>query len=256
MMSDRVDALVIGLGEIGKPLLDILSLHYDAHGRDLEPTEVTSADVIHLCFPWSEDFVEQTMGYVEKYDPELCIIHSTVVPYTTRYIRDCFCFGQRAPFLSYSPIRGRHGQMHRDLMHYRKFVGGIDEQNAIASMTHLARAGFDVRGPVDLEALELAKLIETTYSALLIAWAQEMERYAEELGVSRVEALCLTEEPPYLPDHLFHPGVIGGHCLMQNLALLDSVQESLVTEFIRQSNEKRREEIGESDVRHTPERIR
>ena len=70
------------------------------------------------------------------------------------------------------------------------------------------------------EALELAKLLETTYFGLLIAWAQEMNRFAETANADYLEVGKFFREIGYLPNVLFQPGFIGGHCVMPNIALL------------------------------------
>ena len=79
--------LVIGLGEIGAPLLEIVKGVYSAEGLDIEPKEIHGpVDVLHICFPYSVDFVETATNYVNKFNPKLTIIESTVLPFTTSKI--------------------------------------------------------------------------------------------------------------------------------------------------------------------------
>ena len=43
--------VVIGLGEVGKPLLAILQGRYQTFGVDIDPpAPVTRCDVMHVCF--------------------------------------------------------------------------------------------------------------------------------------------------------------------------------------------------------------
>ena len=53
-MSDNRTVLVVGLGEVGKPLLAILSQRYQAVGIDIKnPAEqIERADVMHICYPF------------------------------------------------------------------------------------------------------------------------------------------------------------------------------------------------------------
>ena len=44
------------------------------------------------------------------------------------------------------------------------------------------------------EATEIAKLTETTYFGLLIAWAQEVERYCMKLGTNYDEVVSFYDE--------------------------------------------------------------
>jgi len=74
------DVLVVGLGEIGAPLLDIVQEVYHAEGLDVEPKEVRgSVDILHVCFPYDEKFVETTVDYMKRFQPKLTLIESTVL---------------------------------------------------------------------------------------------------------------------------------------------------------------------------------
>lgn len=244
--------VVIGLGEIGRPLLDVLNWQVEAHGRDIVDGDIPDRPVsaLHICYPYGDEFADVTVGYIEQYQPELCIIHSTVVPGTTEALRT-------GCLMAYSPIRGRHLEMHRDLMRYDKYVAGTTAEALSQAATHLARAGFNVIAMSSVRALELAKLVETTYSGLLIAWAQELERFCASLDVDREAMLDFTVEVDYLPDHLFYPGIIGGHCIISNTLLLDEVMPSVFTQAIRCSNEMRKVELGGADlIRYKPKRLK
>ena len=48
------------------------------------------------------------------------------------------------------------------------------------------------------EATEIAKLTETTYFGLLIAWAQEVERYCMELGSITTKSFRFYDEIKFL----------------------------------------------------------
>jgi len=92
------------------------------------------------------------------------------------------------------------------------------------------------------EALELAKLAETTYFGVLIAYAQELNRYAERLEVDYSEASRFFEEIDFLPKVRYYPGFIGGHCVIPNIKLLKQVYESELLNAVLSSNDKRAEE--------------
>ncbi len=51
----------------------------------------------------------------------------------------------------------------------------------------------------EIESLELAKLAETTYFGVCIAFAQEMNRCAESVGGDYSEAIDFFEEVDFLP---------------------------------------------------------
>jgi UDP-N-acetyl-D-mannosaminuronate dehydrogenase len=52
-MKPRV--LVVGLGEIGRPLMELLGQAYEVHGKDLEPLALDRADVLHVCYPYQKE---------------------------------------------------------------------------------------------------------------------------------------------------------------------------------------------------------
>lgn len=232
--------LVIGLGEIGLPLRDILARVYPTVGRDIEPMIVDGdINVLHICYPYQiADFAGSTTKYIDEYQPNLTVIHSTVVPGTTRRIAG----ESTKASVAYSPVRGKHSRMKEDLLKFSKFVAGVDPTSAQEASNHLKRAGFKVKLTSDCEALEMGKLVETTYFGLLVAWAQEVERSCKLLGVEYDEVLACSEEVEYLPSVIFRPGYIGGHCIIPNTYLLEEVRNSPFLDLIRNSNEKKRDE--------------
>ena len=61
--------LVIGLGEIGAPLLEIVKGTYNAQGLDIEVREITeSIDLIHICYPYSENFIQTSIDYIKRFN--------------------------------------------------------------------------------------------------------------------------------------------------------------------------------------------
>lgn len=246
-MSEKGIVVVVGLGEIGKPLFDhIEKTSPGARGVDIEPVDIREpVAIMHVAFPFTpaSGFVETTLGYARKYRPEVIVVDSTVVPGTTREIES-----QSGVPAVYSPVRGKHTQMHADLLHYRKFVAGTDPRAVERVLAHLSRAGFTTGTMATPEALELAKLLETTYFGLLIAWAQEMDRFARAKGAAYDDIPKFFEEIDYLPKHVFMPGYIGGHCVMPNIRLLETQFESELLDAIVASNARKGEEIGREAV--------
>ena len=86
------------------------------------------------------------------------------------------------------------------------------------------------------ETAELAKLTETTYFGLLIAWAQTIDRWCIQQGADYDEVASFYEEISFFPPVKYFPGVIGGHCAMPNIELLTQTSESPFLEAIRSSN--------------------
>jgi UDP-N-acetyl-D-mannosaminuronate dehydrogenase len=228
--------LVVGLGEVGSAVAGILDRTDRVLRHDLERVEIIdSIGVLHLCIPFQSpiQFQEAALSYVERFSPVLTIIHSTVLPGTTRLIAE----KSGAP-IAYSPVRGKHVRMEEDLLRYTKFVAAPSAVDAQHAEEHLARAGMNTKRIAKVETLELAKLAETTYFGVCIAFAQELNRYADRVRADYTEAIAFFDEVNCLPREHYYPGFIGGHCVMPNIHLLLQIAPSPFLEAIVDSNER------------------
>ena len=214
-MSQTV--VIVGLGEVGKPLFEIIKTHHEAFGVDIDlAAPLKHCDVMHICFPFDDqEFVSQAVDYIRRYHPALTIINSTVAPGTTRRIA-----GESGAAVVNSPVRGKHVRMRDELLHYTKFIGALTSDSGRHAVQHFQSIGMKTKVLSCPEATEIAKLTETTYFGVLIAWAQEVERYCREVGSSYDEVVSFYEEVKFFPSVKYFPGVIGGHCVMPNIAIL------------------------------------
>jgi len=236
-MNNAAKVMVIGLGEIGKPLLEVISRHHKTIGVDLAPLSEPPGEieVMHICYPFKiHDFIGETAQYIKKYRPALTVINSTVSVGTTRAIAE-----RTESAVVNSPVRGKHARMAADLLRYDKFVGGIDAGSAQTAARHFESIGMKTRVLSSPEATELAKLTETTYFGLIIAWAQEVERYCDRFGLKYDEIVSIYEEVPFFPPIKYFPGVIGGHCVMSNIDILGRMTDSKILKAIESSNEQK-----------------
>jgi UDP-N-acetyl-D-mannosaminuronate dehydrogenase len=233
-MSQKV--IVVGVGEVGGPLLDLLRTQFEAHGVDIgTPDPLPACDIMHICFPYKgdgNDFVKESVRYIQKFRPSLTIVNSTVGVGTTRRIVEV----SRATVV-YSPVRGKHAKMKQDMLHYVKFVGAIDPAVGKRACEHFEKTGMRTKLVSTPEAAELAKLTETTYFGVLIAWAQEVERYCKATGANYDEVISFYEEIKFFPPVKYFPGVIGGHCVMPNIEILRRKFSSDILEAVVKSNE-------------------
>lgn len=234
--------VIVGRGEIGIPIYNTLLQAHNVWARDIEdPTDFPeSFDVVHICFPYSETFVEDVRDYVVQYIPaespqHAVVIHSTVVPGTTDAIAEECAHAYK---IAYSPVKGRHRWMEDDLEWYPKYIAEATSGAYDVVAPIFLRVGMDTIKFPSVAGLELAKLLETTYSALLIAWAQEMERYCEKVEAEYLDVATFWYKVGYLPPVVHQPGFIGGHCLIPNLHLLDRVMPSRFVDEILVSNER------------------
>jgi len=228
--------VVVGLGEVGGPLLELIQRSgRDVVGIDVNPASLPergTVDVMHICFPFEiDDFVDEAARYIALLEPRLTVVNSTVAIGTTRAIAE-----RAGTPVVYSPIRGKHARMLEELTKYVKFIGADDDALAQQAVAHFESLGMTTKVVASPETAELAKLTETTYFALLIAWAQTVERWADDQGADYHEVVAFYEEIGFFPPVKYFPGVIGGHCAMPNIELLVQSSESPFLDAIRASN--------------------
>ena len=245
----RSTVVIVGLGEVGKPLLEIMKSRYQTFGVDInQPASVSRCDVMHVCFPFrGEEFVGHVVQYIDQYQPALTVINSTVAPGTTRKIAV-----ESGAAVVNSPVRGKHIRMQEEMLHYVKFVGALDQEAGRRAVEHFEGVGMKTKLLTSPEASEIAKLTETTYFGLMIAWAQEVERYCAKVGANYDEVVSFYDEIKFFPPVKYTPGVIGGHCVMPNIAILRQQFSSDLLEAIVKSNtlkHKNLDAAGWADVK-------
>jgi UDP-N-acetyl-D-mannosaminuronate dehydrogenase len=229
---------VVGLGEIGKPLLNLLSEAHDVIGVDLAPPpRVHRVDFLHVCYPFDiKDFVGETARYIAMFRPALTLVNSTVAVGTTRQIAE-----RTGAAVVNSPVRGKHARMLEELRMYTKFIGAMDMVTGSRAARHFESVGLKTKVLSSPEATELAKLTETTYFGLLIAWAQEVERYCDQSGQTYDEVVSFYDEIGVLPRVRYFPGVIGGHCVLPNIGILTRWHSSELLKAIQESDAQKME---------------
>jgi UDP-N-acetyl-D-mannosaminuronate dehydrogenase len=238
-VSEKRNVVVVGLGEVGKPLLELVSKHHNVVGVDISPpaTRIEGVDFLHICYPFViRDFMCETARYIELFRPTLTIINSTVAIGTTRAIAE-----RTGAAVVHSPVRGKHTRMLDEIRAYTKFIGAIDPAVGQQAAEHFDSTGLKTKILSSPEATELAKLTETTYFGLMIAWAQDVERYCDQSGQDYEEISSFYEEIRFFPPVKYFPGIIGGHCVMPNIEILSKFNNSVILRAIQSSNRMKME---------------
>lgn len=204
--------LVVGLGEIGSPLLEMIkSRGISVQGYDLKNKTVIEDkyDYIHICFPYTDDFENQVKPYLKL---GKVVIHSTVKPNTSKNLG-----------VVYSPTSGVHARMLFDIGRYLKWYSGKPDSE------------FEKRFPLcmnvpDSTKLENTKIIvDTTYYGWLIAFRKHVdENYDVYWEFANQIQAYLGNRPIMYNDRK----PIGGHCVIQNLPLLgDELFNSVIGKY-------------------------
>lgn len=215
--------LIIGMGEVGTALGEILVEQYNVFCFD--PFDVHYSqdvqgefEVMHICFPYSENFIQNVKAYQEKYQPHYTVIHSTVPVGTSR---KCGA--------SHSPIRGLHPHLESGIKTFTKFIGG-EQASEVADI--FRRVGLRVAILDKQESTELGKLADTEYYRECIEFCKRIKELCDKQGVPFHEVYTMFNQT-YNEGYILlgHPEFvrpvlqpimkpIGGHCLLPNQKLI------------------------------------
>ncbi|MBI4143508.1 hypothetical protein HY487_01340 [Candidatus Woesearchaeota archaeon] len=248
------NVLVIGLGEVGNAMCQVIegSGKYRLFKKDAEDTEIREKiDIMHLCIPYMDNFVGISADYIKKYNPELVIINSTVMPNTTNEI-----YQKTKKSIVHSPVRGKHPHLKDGLLLFVKFIGPIDRKSGMDAKEHFESMGVKtelMKSPLETE---LGKLLSTTYYGLCIAYHQEMERICKKHNANFEQTVTRFNETynegckiinPNVVRPILYPGFIGGHCVMPNIGILKKNIKSDFLDAIEKSNELKRKELEKNE---------
>ena len=227
--------VVVGLGEIGSPILKLLSKKQITVGYDLdkrlmnEPKltkyQDTQTSFLHIAIPVTSKFDYNLLQLYKEFKPECIVIHSTIGPGTTERIQKKI----DVPLI-YSATRGVHKRMLKDIKRYIKFFAisknAPKKQWAIRTYSRkMKQCGIKTKKMSKPETLELAKIIcDTSYLGWLVNYAQLSNLIAIEHKVDYDEMWSFSDEiQEFLGNRpKLYPGYIGGHCVIPNLDLINS----------------------------------
>jgi len=248
--------LVVGYGEVGKPIYEIArGVYPKVDWLDIQEREVGQKPrVMHICYPEQEskNFISSSVRYVDRFSPELVLIESTVSVGTTSAIYERLT---KKPLMCHSPVRGNISEgMKKDLFQYTKYIGPVTLEAGVKAKEYYESLGLRARICSSPGETELGKLFETTYRGLMMSWFQEINRICGNFGASFdqvVDFIGSTEREGKQARPVFHPGVIGGHCIMPNAKKLFDSYPSEFVKAMLDSNELRAKEIkNEQEIKN------
>lgn len=221
--------LVIGLGQIGSAIKEVLNC--DAYDPYKGITDVQDYyDTLHVCIPYSDDFIAQIQDYQFKFRSNLTIIHSTVPIGTSDILHSVS-----------SPVRGVHPHLVEGVRTFIKYFGGTKSATAGKIFSDL---GIQVYNHEDSRTIEALKLWDTTVYGFNIVLEKAIYEYCKENNLDfdtlythsnrtyneGYEKLGMSQFKKYVLTH--KDGKIGGHCVINNCDLVDS----WIADFIKVKN--------------------
>lgn len=182
------------------------------------------ADVFIICVPTpilnnkkpDLKYVKQAVKSISKVlrDKNLVIVESTIPPGTIKEVAYPLLQKNKVKkfYLSYAAERAIPGKTLKEMSENSRIIGGINEKST--KLTKEVYSSF-VRGKIwltDATTAEAVKLMENTYRDINIAFANELAKLADRIGINVWQAIKLANLHPRVNIHWPGPGV-GGHCI-------------------------------------------
>ncbi len=230
---------VLGFGEVGQAIAKFYKV---PKIKDLQRDDgLVGVDILHICIPWSDNFVKIVRSEIKKIKPKLTIIHSTVVPGTTKKI---------GGMIVHSPIRGVHPNLHEGIKAFVKYIGVDNKKAGELAKNHLEDLGIKTRVFFPSVITEVGKLLDTAYYGVCIAWHGEMKKICDKFDADFEKAVVdfnRTYNEGYVKlgmSHVIRPvlyppkGGIGGRCIINNVKILKKYFKGPSLDFILKYEKK------------------
>lgn len=224
---------IIGYGEIGSSLGKVYSEFSQFEVGVVDPfigrdDDLTGSSVLNICIPFISNFVNVVNEYIDRFKPELVVVHSTVAPGTTARINGKVC---------HSPVRGLHPNLDLGIKTFLKYIGSEDPNVATQYQNHLSELGVVSYVCKNSKTTEYAKLLDTTYYGVCIAFHAEVAEVCEKENIDFDEVMTLynksyndgytkLDKTNVIRPVLYGTKKIGGHCVTPNANILKDYMDS------------------------------
>jgi len=235
--------IVIGMGEIGRAVYKVFNKYYPGiDTKDVEGETPYKVDVMHVCYPYSTTFHTKTLEYMNDYDPELVMIHTTCPVGTTNKLRTSLWNGTIRSHIVHVPILGTHRHMAECIANYKLFIGFDDCKDWVTVKNYLNRTGLRFGFFASTTTTELLKLLSLVQYGMNIEFARYAQTCCDLMGVkyndlkTYLRTLNKTVKEMEGTDHMqmvLDPpkGAIGGHCVLPAMEIMN---EQFVGKHLRE----------------------
>lgn len=222
-------SFIAGKGQIGRAVYSVVArtdtvVAYDIN--DGQPPEVSSVDIVHICYPYGDIegltyFVDSVKYYITKYKPEHVIIWSTVPIGTTKKI----------PGAVHSPVEGVHPVLDKSIRSMTRWIGANNAGEGEFFVNYFKQLLIPTKLVESSDYTEALKLLSTTEYGVNIEFARYKKRVADDIDMPYE----LTKQWNQAYNKLYHNldipwakkyvldapfGKKGGHCVIPNAVLL------------------------------------
>jgi UDP-glucose 6-dehydrogenase len=217
-----VNSLVVGNGQIGQAVGKVIGVH-QVLSLGLSDPVPGDYNIMHICFPYAADFIQQVRSYSVKYNPNHIIIYSTVPIGTTKQI----------PNAVHSPVEGKHPDLEMSLRFMDRWVGYNDEDQGQFVKRLFFQLGLNTKLVLNSDYTEALKLLSTAEYGVNLVFADYKAQVAEAIGMDYKLTKAWNNDYNKLYQNLgmgkrlqkyvldSPNGKIGGHCVRPNAELLN-----------------------------------
>jgi len=222
-------SIILGCGEVGKALFEVIG-GYLEYGKPTSNALNDAFDIMHICFPYSNEFISEVKRYQELFKPKYTVIHSSVPVGTSKKLN-----------AFHSPIRGVHPNLAQGILTFVKYLAPESKE----LKKYFEDAGITVKMFDKAETTEAIKLWDTTYYGWNILFNKEVKKWCDENNLNFEEVYTdanATYNQGYLrlgkpevvrPVLKYMEGKIGGHCVKNNLKLFKSTIGKIIEKLDR-----------------------
>lgn len=224
--------LIVGMGQIGNGLFSVLSDQVLVECIDRDPEFVAhKIEILHIAFPYSEDFSKYVEEYVARFNPALTIVYSTVP------IGTCEKLG-----VVHSPVEGKHPALGLSIKNSPRWLGSTNQRLLDKAGKFWEQFGH-IRKMPSADFTEALKLLSTTEYGINIEFARYKKQIADDIGMDfsatrqwnmdynlLYRKLNMDWASKYILDA--PEGPKGGHCVTPNARILNEQYPSDFTKIV------------------------
>lgn len=224
---------ILGYGEVGKAL-DELYKENNIKTVKKDKTSDTNPhfkgiSVLNVCIPYDYNFINDITVEIERYNPELTIIHSTVPVGVSKRIAI-----NSESNVVHSPVIGSHPFLKESLKAFVKYIGSNDKKALKLAKKHFKKLKIKTKSVNSFSETETAKLLCTSYYGMCIVWHDYINNVCKKNNTSFefIKEWNLNYNKGYKKlgfEKFTRPileapqgGKIGGHCIIPNAKLLNN----------------------------------
>jgi hypothetical protein len=241
---------IIGYGEVGKAINELYNKPEQTYIEDPfkhlpQQPPATNIEFVHICFPYSDKFINDIDKLNNRFRNVIFIVHSTIPIGTINSIEELIPID-----IVHVPIRGIHPNLSRYMQDFVTYIGFDNHKITLKVMQHLTdNLGLLCKLVYGTRNTEAGKLLDTLYYGLCIefhrmvahicdTYALDYETVATDFNITYNDGYKITK-PTVLRPVLYPPvGKIGGHCVIPNAQILNEQIYHWIIKGILNENEK------------------